>query len=216
MPKNKNGKNLIKVLKTLDYSPIGRHIKNFACVGNKFIVGGQINPVALDNNNDNLRELNGYLALSTYSDNSTNIPLSGKLYYSFVNGADPYTGIDVNTIDLTNTISFVFDVEPRNIEGFEVFISGLATLLSGNNNNNEEYYYPVVTLTAGPLVLKDVKYVGAIENVACFALPNYRIHFICTDAIMYLSENPETTIHNYQQAQKEAQGASDENNKDKK
>ncbi len=220
MPKNenKNGKNLIKALKTLDYSPIGRHIKNFACIGKSFSVGAPINPVAVNNASDNLGDLDGYLALSTYTDNSTIIPLSGKLYYTYVNGSDPYTSIDVTNLDLTNMIGFVFDLASTTPEALEAFRDGLAALISGNNNNNSSYppYYPVVNLTSGPLVLVNAQYVGTTENVACFVSPNYRVYFICSETIMYLSQDPETMISNYQQAQKAEQQNNNNNNNAKK
>ena len=222
MPKheNKNGKYLSKTLKTLDYSPISRYIKSdhFACIGKTLTIGAPLLSSPVNSSDDNLGILGGFLAPATYSDNSTVIPLTAKLYY-FTGASTTDTGVEVTSVDLSNVVSFVFEVDVKNDEHFDAFKYGLVSSLNGNNGNNENNgntrnngnngntipYNPVVTLAAGPLILKKAEYLGSNDNVSCFAtvyndgtVSNYRVHVICTEDIMYFSENPETTLKNNQ------------------
>lgn len=216
MPKNENnnGKNLLKVLKTLEYSPIARYIKNVACVSNNYSVGAQIKFDELaDDSCDNLLNLSGYLSLTTYSDNTVSIPLRGNLYYCHTSSS---TGVEVNTVDLTNSISFVFSADVANNESFELLKYGLYNLFNSNNNNNNnsnntQPYYPTVTLSAGPLLLKNAQYIYGNENISCFALPNYRIYLIASDRIVYLSPDPSILLNEYKNFAK----ANEQNNNSK-
>jgi len=214
MPKheNKNGKNLLKILKTLDYSPVARYVKNVGCIFDNYAIGAQIQFAAIkENAHDNICDLNGYLSLYTYNNDNVSIPLRGPLYYAHTAAA---TGVEANAVDLTNVKAFVFSGNVMDDQGFDLLTYGLYNLFNNdngnnNNNNNAEPFYPVVTLAVGPLLLKDAKYVSGNENIACFVAPNYRVYLIPADGIVYLSADPATQIKEYQNALK----ANQENDK---
>ena len=214
MPKheneNKNGKNILKVLKTLDYSPVARYIKNVGCIFSNYSVGANVKFNDLADAYDNIGHLNGHLSLCTYNNNDASIPLRGHLYS---HQSIEHTGVFVDNVDLTNAKAFVFSSSVVDSKDLDSLTYGLYNLFNSNNNNNNnnnsEPYYPKVTLSAGPLLLKDALYVSGNENIACFVSPNCRVYLIPSDAIVYLSKNPSAQISEYQNAQKSNQ----ENNK---
>ena len=197
MPKNenKNGKNLLKVLKTLDYSPVARYINNVGCIFSSYSVGCEINfNTIADKDYDNISDLNGDLSLYTYNNNNVSIPLKGKLNYCHTTSS---TGLEVDNVDLTNIKAFVFSSKVSDDKGFELLKYGLYDLFNNNNNNGDEPFYPTVTLAAGPLLLKNAQYISGNENIACFIAPNYKVYLIPSDAVVYLSEDPSTQMTNY-------------------
>ena len=211
MPKNenKNGKNLLKILKTLDYSPVARYVKNVGCIFDNYTIGAQILFAAIpENTYDNISDLNGFLSLYTYNNDNVSIPLRGPLYYAHTTSV---TGVEADAVDLTNAKAFVFSANVMDDQGFDLLTYGLYNLFNNNNgnnnnnNNNAEPFYPVVTLAVGPLLLKDAKYVSGNENIACFVAPNYRVYLIPVDGIVYLSVDPATQINEYKNALKASQ-----------
>ena len=215
MPKNenKNGKNLLKVLKTLDYSPVARYIKDVGCIFTSYSVGAQIKFTNIVDDCDNICNLNGYLSLYTYNNNNVSIPLRGNLYYCHTSSS---TGLEVNDVDLSNIKAFVFSSKVVDDQGFELLKYGLYDLFNNNNNNNndEKPFYPTVTLSAGPLLLNNAEYISGNENIACFVAPNYRVYLIPSDAIVYLSEDPNTQITKYKNELKAKQEKKDEKSDD--